>query len=218
MEKFILIVSSNDDEKFFVNKNYINNIKNFNIPYYITDYNIKNINYNYIGGILLTGGGDIDPTLYKSEKREETKDICTDRDIFEINLLKEALNRKIPTLAICRGMQIMNVAFGGTINQHIHNHMQKEDKNIATHYVNIKENTNLYKIIGKDNIKVNSVHHQVVDKVAKNFKISGTCNNVIEAIEYNNKDLFFIGLQWHPEALYDECSKKIFTYFIKSIK
>lgn len=218
MKKFILVVPSNDDEKFFINKNYIKNIKHFNIPYYISDYNIKNIDYSLIGGILLTGGGDIEPTFYNEEKHCKTNNIYKERDMFEIALLKEALKRKIPTLAICRGIQIMNVAFGGNINQHIDGHSQKEDKSVATHYINIEKSSNLYDIIKKDNIKVNSVHHQVIDRVAKDFKVCATCGNIIEAIEYTNKQLFFLGVQWHPEALYDENSKNIFTYFIQNIK
>ncbi len=218
MKKFILVVPSNDNEKFFINKNYIKNIKEFNIPYYISDYNIKNIDYNFIGGILLTGGGDVEPSFYNKEKHIKTQDVFIERDMFEISLLKEAFKRKIPTLAICRGMQIMNVAFGGSLNQHIDGHSQKEDKSVATHFIDIKNPSILYDILEKDSIKVNSVHHQVVDKVAKDFKICATCENIIEAIEYNKKDLFFMGIQWHPEALYDKFSKKIFTYFIKNIK
>ncbi|WP_250277494.1 gamma-glutamyl-gamma-aminobutyrate hydrolase family protein [[Clostridium] colinum] len=218
MKKFILIVPSNDDEKFFINKNYINNIKIFNIPYYVCDYNIKNIDYDYINGILLTGGGDIEPSLYNQKKHWQSQDIYLERDNFEISLLKEAFKRKIPTLAICRGMQIMNVAFGGTINQHIDGHMQKEDKKIPTHYIDIEKDTILYNILEKDSIKVNSVHHQVVDKVANGFKVCAKCENIIEGIEYIDKDIFFMGLQWHPEALYDENSKKIFSSFVKNIK
>lgn len=218
MNKFILIVPSMDNDNFFINKNYIENIKNFNIPYYISDYNIKNINFNNLCGILLTGGGDIEPTFYNQEKQKETNNIHIERDMFEISLLKEALKRKIPTLAICRGIQIMNVAFNGSIKQHIPNHSQKEDKSKKTHYITIKNNTLLHKIINKNIIEVNSLHHQAVDKLANNFKVSALNNDIVEAIEYNDNNLFFLGLQWHPEALFDAHSKNIFSYFLNSIK
>ncbi len=218
MDKFILIVPSIDNDKFFVNKNYIENIKALNEPYYISDYNIKNINYDYIKGILLTGGGDIEPSFYSQKKEKETSNIYIERDMFEMCLLKEALKRKIPTLAICRGVQIMNVAFNGTIKQHIPNHMQKEDKCIKTHSVNIQKDTILHNIIKSDFIKVNSLHHQAIDKLAKDFKISAMCDDVIEAIEYKDNSIFFMGLQWHPEALFDVHSKNIFTYFLNSTK
>lgn len=217
MKKFILVVPSNDNEKFFVNKDYIKNLSNFNIPYYISDYNIKNINFDLLGGILLIGGGDIKPTFYNQKKHNKTENICVERDIFEINLLKGALQRKIPTLAICRGMQIMNVAFGGNINQHIEGHIQKEYKNLPTHYINVNTSSILYSIFKNNKVKVNSFHHQTVNRVAKDFKISAVCQNVIEAIEYTKNNLFFIGVQWHPESLNDIFSKKIFTYFIKSV-
>lgn len=216
MKKFILIVPCCDNEKFYINKNYINNIKYFNIPYFICDYNIKNINLNYVGGILLTGGGDINPKIY-NKPNKKSKSIYTSRDVFEINLLKQAFKRKIPTLGICRGMQIMNVAFGGDIKQHIPNHMQKKPKNKQTHYININKNSGLFNIIKKDKIKVNSFHHQVIFKPAKNFNICATCKNVVEGIEYINKDMFFLGLQWHPEGLYDIYSKKIFKSFVQKI-
>lgn len=218
MKKFILVVPSNEKERLFINKYYINKLRLFNKPYYICDYNIKSIEYEYIAGIILTGGGDINPDIYGQKKHHKTNNICDERDIFEIELLKNAFKRKIPTFAICRGIQIMNVAFGGTLNQHIDGHSQKEDKTIPTHYVDIDKSSTLYEIVNKSKIKVNSVHHQVIDKVATGFKVCAMCENVIEAIEYIDKDRFLLGVQWHPEALYDENSKNIFQYFLEITK
>lgn len=215
MNKFILVVPSYDGEKFFVNKSYLNCLKLLHKNYYICDYNIKNINYNTICAILLTGGGDILPAIYGKKINNKTNSIYIERDIFEISVLKEALKRNIPTLAICRGIQIMNVAFGGTLNQNIDNHMQSTSKNFATHFVNINKNTILYNIFKTDYIKVNSFHHQVIDKLAKDFIVSAYCDDYIEAIEYNSKNSFFVGIQWHPETLHDKNSTNLFKYFVE---
>ena len=215
MKKFILIVPSNDDEKFFVDKTFINTLKEYDVPYLISDYNIKNIDYNHICGMVLVGGGDIEPSLYGQEKENKTKDICLERDIFEIELLKQAFERKISVLSVCKGVQTMNVAFGGDVSQHIDDHLQEEDKEVPTHYVDINKESFLYKILKKDKIKVNSFHHQAVNNVANIFTASAKYKDVIEAIEYVDDEMFFMGTQWHPEILRDENSKIIFDYFIK---
>lgn len=221
MEKFILVVPSSDGEKFTLNKHYTNKLKNIGLPYYICDYNYSNIKYENICGILLTGGGDLDPK-YSNAVNNDIKFIDTERDIFEIELLNEAYKRKIPTLAICRGLQAMNVAFGGTLNQHIDNHMQEEDRTIATHKITIDKSSMLYKILEKDEIEVNSIHHQSIKDLSSKFKIVASSIDVtpssIEAIELIEEDLFFIGVQWHPEALYDDNSKRIFNSFANAIR
>lgn len=216
MQKFILIVPHTDKNNYKINHYYTNKISSFGKYYYICDYNIKNINFDMIEGILLTGGGDINPKFY-NENNKKCSNICNRRDVFEIWLLRQALKRKIPTLAICRGLQVMNVAFLGTLHQHIKGHMQKKEKFKPTHYVDIALKSNLFDILKKDKIKVNSFHHQAIGNVAKGFDVVAKKGNVIEAIEHNDKNLFFMGLQWHPEALQDINSYNIFKSFINSL-
>lgn len=213
MQKFILVVPSSDSDRFFLNKNYTNMLKNSPMPYYMCDYNYSCIHNENIAGVLLTGGGDIDPSIYSQKKHIDTNNINLKRDIFEIKLIKTAYKLGIPIFGICKGIQSINVAFGGTITQHIDGHNQLEDRNIATHLVQISKESMLYNIINKTEIYTNSIHHQVIDKLADNFKAVGTTSGVIEAIECVDK--FILGVQWHPEALQDINSQKIFDYFIK---
>lgn len=218
MEKFILIVPSNSDGKYCINQNYIKKIKKGNILYYICDYNINNIKYENMAGILLSGGGDIHPDFYKKKVNIKTNSVDKVRDMFEIEIVQKAYLKNIPIFGICKGAQIINVAFGGDILQHIDGHIQQEDRHIPTHFVKIRPNSILYDTIKKEKIKVNSIHHQCIGNVAKNLKITATSGTVVEAIEYKNKDKFVLGVQWHPEALDDINSDKIFEKFINSAK
>lgn len=215
MKKFILIVPSFSKGKISLNESYIKKIQNDEIPYYICDYNIKNIYYENIAGILLTGGGDIDPSLYGQKMHTKTNDINKKRDIFEIKLIQNAYKNNIPILGICKGIQTINIALGGDIHQHIDGHMQTENRHIKTHSINIHNNTKLYDIIQNKNINVNSIHHQSVFNIGSSLRICAKCKDIIEGIESVDKDRFILGLQWHPEAIEDENSDKIFKYFIK---
>lgn len=214
MNKFILVVPSYNDCKYILSQNYLEHIKNCDIPYYISDYNLKNIDIEKIGGILLTGGGDLSEKYLNEKLHIKANSINEKRDEFEINLVKKAYEKNIPIIGICRGAQIINVALGGTILQHIEGHIQKEDRQIETHKVKILKNSNLYQVLQKEEISVNSIHHQVIKNVPTSLKVSGYSeDNYIEAIEDCKKEKFVLGLQWHPEALMNKDSKKIFETF-----
>lgn len=218
MNKYILIIPYLELNKHTINLDYLKIFKSQNIPYFISDYNFKNINIKNICGILLTGGGDIGEEYLKEPLHKKANDICKERDFFEIELLKKAFEYKIPTLGICRGAQIINIAFGGKINQHIEGHIQKENRNIPTHFVKLEKDCNFYEIIKKDKIFVNSIHHQAISNIAPNFKkIATSEDGYTEGIEFINSIYYFLGVQWHPEALFDENSKKIFENFLKRV-
>ncbi|MEJ6950707.1 gamma-glutamyl-gamma-aminobutyrate hydrolase family protein [Natronospora cellulosivora (SeqCode)] len=175
-----------------------------------------------IDGLILSGGGDIDPLIYSEEPIKEMGSISPKRDYFEIELVKQADNAGLSILGICKGCQLINIAMGGSVYQDIYQqniteikHIQEAPSWYPTHHINIIEGTYLHKIIKKRRSHVNSIHHQSIKKLASNFKIAARADDgVIEAIE-KNADKFVMGLQWHPETMLDSSdSILIFKEFI----
>lgn len=172
---------------------------------------------NVLSGLILSGGGDVDPALY-NESNKGSKDLNRERDEFEIKLIRELYNKNKPILAICRGMQVLNVAFGGTLIQHVEGHYQKESREVLTHEIFIRKGTRLHGILGKDRIKVNSFHHQAIKDVAPFFVVSAVSDDgIIEAIEHTSHK-FILGVQFHPEYMHEkEPFSRLFNYFIESL-
>ncbi|MDI6840824.1 MAG: gamma-glutamyl-gamma-aminobutyrate hydrolase family protein [bacterium] len=171
-----------------------------------------------IDGLLLSGGSDINPVLYKEKVTKWIRKVDTIRDAFEIYITKIAILLGLPILGICRGCQILNVAAGGTLNQHILRHWQKKPVDCKTHEIEIKKGTLLFDAIGKEQVKVNSFHHQSIKTLAPEFKVSAVANNgIIEAIEHKAHK-FVLGIQFHAEYLWqNDCSfKNIFSKFVDS--
>lgn len=180
-----------------------------------------------VDGILVTGGGDIDPTYFGEEPHRELGEVCPDRDTFEMMLVKEALLLDKPILAICRGCQVLNIAAGGDIYQDIYSqidkellqHYQQAPRTHASHYIHLKEDTIYKDLINEESIKVNSFHHQSVRKLGKGFVVSAVATDgTIEAFE-SQSHKFVIAVQWHPENLFrnnDIHSKKLFEAFINA--
>jgi len=183
-----------------------------------------------IDGILISGGGDVFPTHYGKTPRD-VKRIEPYRDEFEVSLIREALRLNIPLLAICRGIQIINVALGGTLHQSIEEVTElkhtwyREGKLEApwwypVHKVRIKKDTLLWKIFGKEEIWVNSFHHQAVERTGDGLIVSGNSEDgLIEAIEHENHP-FFLGVQWHPEGMFEKFEEQLelFKYLVKMSK
>ncbi|WP_144513799.1 gamma-glutamyl-gamma-aminobutyrate hydrolase family protein [Bacillus sp. FJAT-22090] len=178
-----------------------------------------------IDGLLLTGGGDIDPTLFGEEPHTHLGRIVPERDIFEIELVKKMLEKNKPVLGICRGAQILSIAAGGDMYQDIYRqsteqllqHDQLAPNWHASHFVHVMEGSILQNIAGVEKFKVNSFHHQAVRKIPNGFMVSGLASDgIIEAFESKNH-LFIMGIQWHPESLLqkdDMISIEIFKSFI----
>ena len=161
-----------------------------------------------IDGLLLTGGADIDPAFYGQEPHVETVDTVPERDVFEIALVNAAIERDIPVLGICRGMQLINVARGGTLLQHLPEHFGHGDHRRAVgsfdgadHDVSLAEGTLAVRAAGEAEHATKSHHHQGIDRLGEGLVVSGrsTLDDLVEAIELPDRR-FVLGVQWHPEA------------------
>ena len=176
-----------------------------------------------VSGLILSGGGDIDPVHYNEDVHPKTEPPNAARDEFELTLCRLALEMDIPLLGICRGSQVLNTACGGILIQHIDNHRCARDPqqpNLCwqTYLHSVKLQGKLREIIGKDEIRVNSIHHQVVGKPGTDVYINAiTDDEIIEAIEVKGKK-FALGVQWHPEALAgsDKNHAAIFEAFVNA--
>ena len=179
---------------------------------------------NAIHGILLTGGHDVDPALYGEEPLPECGEPCKERDAMETELLKQALERDMPVLGICRGIQFLNAHLGGTLYQDLPSqhpsdteHHQTPPYDKPVHSVSILKDSPLFRLLNKETLSVNSYHHQAIRQKAESLKtmaVSG--DGLVEAVEMPDKK-FVWAVQWHPEFshLVDENSRKIFSEFVK---
>jgi putative glutamine amidotransferase len=168
-----------------------------------------------LDGLLLAGGSDVDPALYGVVSRPETDAPDSARDRLEVALLGQALDRDLPVLAICRGLQLLNVALGGTLVQHIEGHKCPGQK--QAHKITIDRDSRLRFILGVDEHVVNSRHHQCVDRIAPGLEVAAEApDSVIEALELPG-ERFVLAVQWHPEERTDGLDARLFEAFRDAI-
>ena len=162
-----------------------------------------------LDGIILIGGADIHPSYYNEEPIEQLGEVDSLRDVYDISLIRLAAQRGVPMLGICRGEQLINVAFGGTLYQDIPaqhpdttvRHNQEEPSSVPTHAVNLLPDSEMARITGETQLFTNTHHHQAVKQVAPGFRITAWATDSIpEAIE-NIEGKTIWGVQFHPEAL-----------------
>jgi putative glutamine amidotransferase len=164
---------------------------------------------NYSDALILQGGNDICPSSY-NQQNLTAKNVAQFRDVFELSLIQVALQKQIPILGICRGMQLINISFGGDLHQHLedgrwtsHSVFNGGNDTDAVslakmHEVDLLENSNLQKWLSKTKIKVNSEHHQGINLLAKQLKVEALSDDgLVEAFSTDNGRV--LGLQWHPE-------------------
>ena len=179
-----------------------------------------------LDGLVLSGGGDVDPSRYNGRAHEEMYGIDFGRDEFEIELVKEAAARRFPTLAICRGMQILNVALGGTLIEDIpteigsadHTRIGKEVFNGHQH-VRLEPSCLVSQAVSSRDLQVNSIHHQAVRTLGPGFRAVGWADDgVVEAIEHEDAAWPLLAVQWHPEYLGndDPASRALFLALVRS--
>jgi len=184
-----------------------------------------------VDGVLLTGGGDVDPALYGESRHDSVEDAEPGRDEFEIDLARRAMERDLPILAVCRGAQVLNVAAGGTLVQDIPTavtsdlaHSVKEPKDSIAHEIRIAADTRLHAALGgamdaSSTCGVNSRHHQSVGKLGHEMVASATAEDgVIEGIEVPYRS-FCVGVQWHPENFWRTGEfKPLFDAFVAAAR
>jgi putative glutamine amidotransferase len=168
--------------------------------------------YDNLDGLLLSGGIDINPTLYGQQLYETTKHISDYQDEYEIQLILWALEDKKPILAICRGMQLLNVVCGGSLYQNIPTDLPgSEDHN---------KSNELAQILGVTDINTNAHHHQAINVIAPDLEpVAWAGDGVIEGIENREASSYIIGIQSHPESLVEQAEKtwlKLFSSFVKA--
>ena len=172
---------------------------------------------NQIHGLLLPGGGDIDPDIYGEKQHCKTKNVNRAKDEFEKALFRKAIEKDMPVFGVCRGIQIMNVAMGGSLYQHIPEQIPETSPSLfpdfpkhkhkvtgvdEAHEIKIKTGSLLSEIIGESVSEVNSSHHQAVKVIGKGLVVTAQSKDgIIEAMEFPSKR-FTIGVQYHPERMW----------------
>ena len=181
-----------------------------------------------VDGLVFTGGADIDPQRFNGTPHPRIYGISPERDEMEFSLMEKALEAKKPLLAICRGIQVLNVAFGGSLYTHVQDQLDsaiKHDwypdfpRDRHAHTVNLSGSSQLHEIFEEDQIQVNSLHHQGVASVGKGLNATAFApDGLVEGLEVEGAD-FALGVQWHPECLPDDaCMQKLFKALISASK
>ena len=182
-----------------------------------------------VDGVVLTGGWDMDPARYGQARHPKTENVSETRDAVEVGLVGRALDDRVPLFAICRGLQVLNVALGGSLVQDIEDdvdtnlvHSQKELRDVATHEVRVAADSRLHAIVGAHEQRVNSMHHQAIGRVGRGLReVAWAPDGVIEGVEMGGEDdRFVVAVQWHPEELvgHDPASRALFAALVEAAR
>lgn len=204
---------------------YLKWLDRFNADYCVLDYKNSSVfsDFQKCNALILSGGVDIYPELFNDwETKQDVGKYNPERDGFEFRILEAAVNRNLPVLGICRGCQLINVFFNGSLIYDIEtirnvNHRAIDDKNMRLHPVKLVEDSVLFGIIKEKDGVVTSSHHQSVDRPGEGIRItSKSGDGIVESIECSGKNI--IGVQWHPECMdnyEDPFSKNLIMKFIE---
>ena len=213
MSKIIAISATTDAAKIRLSLNYARSLEGAGlIPLIVPPLNdptrVGEI-LDSAGGLLLTGGEDVNPELYGATPHPKLGEIQPTRDATELALLKAARDRGLPVLAICRGIQLLNVAYGGTLYQDLPSenpssvhHDSEKSRDSRTHDVTITAGTRLAAATGATTMAVNSYHHQAVRQLGAGLRVTAVApDGVIEGVEVDDPSWWVLSVQWHPEDL-----------------
>jgi len=198
------------------------------IPHGVDRETLRSI-FDRADGVLLAGGGDVDPAFYEEPAGEHVYEVDRERDEIEITLVRWALDDGKPLLAICRGIQVMNVALGGTLYQDVltdmpgamrHAYFQGQGfaRDYPAHDVQLSPTSRLAGLMGGERFTVNSLHHQGVKRLAPEVSLAGSApDGLVEALEVDGH-IFAVGVQWHPEALApkDPVMRRLFEALVEA--
>jgi len=182
-----------------------------------------------VAGLVLTGGEDVDPHRFNQEAHPATAAPHPGRDAYEIALATTAFERRVPTLAICRGAQVVNVALGGTLIQDIPtqrpsgiDHDLSARRTERVHTVAIETDSKLASILGDTEIRANSSHHQSIDRVPPGLRVVGKSpDGIVEAVEATDPAWWMLAVQWHPEELTatdEDWDRRLFSAFADQVR
>jgi len=182
-----------------------------------------------VAGLVLTGGEDVDPARYGEKRHEKVVSVNAARDATEAALVEEARARGTPVLAICRGIQILNVALGGSLVQDIPtqcettiDHDDEGARTSRSHEVSIEPGSLIARAVGTEHCTVNSFHHQSVKRVADGMRVTARSpDGIIEGIESTDEDWWAMGVQWHPEEMTESAEpwdRGLFKAFAKQLE
>lgn len=185
--------------------------------------------YDRLDGLLLPGGGDVDPARYDEPKHDLTAGIDTDLDHMELNLARWAVGDDLPTLGICRGHQVLNVALGGKLIQDVgtqvdtdlkHDMPRTQPRTDIAHTVAVTPESKLHAALGETTVAVNSLHHQAVAVASDRVRVTArSSDGLIEGVEVPDRT-FVLSVQWHPEDLvgHEETADRLFAAFVEAAR
>src|SRR6266498_1636007 len=181
-----------------------------------------------LDAVLLTGGGDMDPACFGEAPHSTLYDVAPARDALETAVTHIALEKRTPLLAICRGIQVLNVALGGSLYQDVGTdpgtevqHSQKEARDQTTHKVTVAPGSRLGRVLGAEDIEVNSFHHQVIKALGRGLTaVAWAPDQLIEGVELADDSRWVVGIQWHPEHLteHSEPARRLFSALVDATR
>jgi len=220
-------------ERAYVNGTYIRAVQAAGgIPLLLTPHFTPEVQaalWQRLDGLLLTGGGDIEPARFGETPHPAVDDVSPARDELELGLTRRAVADDVPLFAICRGIQVLNVALGGTLVQDLPSerpgavaHSQKAARHEATHAVKVMgEGTRLARVLGALEVNVNSMHHQAIERLGEGLReVAWAPDGVIEGLEMPGDERFVLGVQWHPEELvgHDQAARNLFAAIVEAAR
>jgi putative glutamine amidotransferase len=220
-------------ERAYVNGAYIEAVQAAGgIPLLLTPHftpEVQTVLWPRLDGLVLTGGGDIEPARFGEARHPAVDDVSLTRDELELGLARRAVADGVPLFAICRGMQVLNVALGGTLVQDIPSerpgalvHSQKAPRHEATHGVKVMgEGTRLGRLLGALEVEVNSMHHQAIGRLGEGLQeVAWAPDGIVEGVELPGEARFVLGVQWHPEELvgHDPAARNLFAAIVDAAR